>query len=71
MPIWGCRHDNAAVPVPAATTTHRKLPKRVVSALRRRESELDSLLDLPCGSEEAIRGRLLSIVDYLSLLQVK
>jgi hypothetical protein len=39
--------------------------------MRRRENELDSLLDLPCGSEQAIRERILSIVDYLSLLQVK
>jgi hypothetical protein len=42
-----------------------------VSATKRRESELDSLLDLPCGSEEAARDRILSIVDYLSQLQVK
>jgi mono/diheme cytochrome c family protein len=71
MPIWGCRHDNPAVPVPPAAKNHRKPPKRVVSAMRRRENELDSLLDLPCGSEQAIRERILSIVDYLSLLQVK
>ena len=72
MPIWGCRHEFPAVP--ALTTLskkHRKIPKRVVSAMRRRESELDSLLDLPCGSEEAVRDRILSIVDYLSQLQAK
>jgi len=39
--------------------------------MKRRESELDSLLDLPCGSEEAVRDRILAIVDYLSQLQAK
>jgi hypothetical protein len=39
--------------------------------MKRRESELDSLLDLPCGSEEAVRDRILSIVDYLGQLQTK
>ena len=67
MPIWGCRHNNP--PVPAKS--HKKLPKRVVSALKKHETELDSLLDLPCGSEEAIRTRILSIVEYLGLLQAK
>jgi len=72
MPIWGCRHEPPAVPVlPAPSKNHRKIPKRVVSAMKRRESELDTLLDLPCGSEEAVRDRILSIVDYLSQLQVK
>ncbi|MGN6747928.1 MAG: c-type cytochrome [Xanthobacteraceae bacterium] len=72
MPIWGCRHETLAVPVPTAPSKHhRKIPKRVVSALQRRENELDSLLDLPCGSEQAVRERILSIVDYLSKLQAK
>jgi len=72
MPIWGCRHKPPAVPAPPTLSkNHRKIPKRVVSAMKRRESELDSLLDLPCGSEEAVRDRILSIVDYLNQLQVK
>ena len=72
MPIWGCRHQPPAVPAPAASSkNHRKIPKRVVSAMKGRESELDSLLDLPCGSEEAVRDRILSIVDYLGQLQAK
>lgn len=72
MPIWGCRHQTPAVSLPpAASKHHRKIPKRVVSALQRRESELDSLLDLPCGSEEAVRERILSVVDYLGRLQAK
>lgn len=51
MPIWGCRHDPPAVPAPPALSKHqRKIPKRVVSAMKRRETELDSLLDLPCGA---------------------
>jgi hypothetical protein len=47
---------------------HRKIPKRVVSAMKGREDELDSL---SCDSEEAVRDRILSIVDYLSELKVK
>ncbi len=39
--------------------------------MKRRENELDSLLDLPCGSEEEVRERILSIVDYLNALQAK
>ena len=74
MPIWGCRHQSPAVavpPTPPLSKHHQKIPKRVVSAMKRRESELDSLLDLPCGSEEEVRDRILSIVDYLGQLQVK
>ena len=72
MPIWGCRHEAPAVPaLPPPSNAHRKIPKRVVSAIKRRESELDTLLDLPCGSEEAVRDRILSIVDYLSRQQAK
>jgi mono/diheme cytochrome c family protein len=72
MPIWGCRHEAPAPPAPAALSTHhRKIPKRVISAMKGRESELDSLLNLPCGSEQDVRERILSIVDYLSQLQTK
>jgi mono/diheme cytochrome c family protein len=72
MPIWGCRHEPAAVPAPPTLSKHhRKIPKRVVSAMKGRESELDSLLDLPGGSEESVRERILSIVDYLSRVQAK
>ena len=39
--------------------------------MKRHDTELDSLLDLPCDSEAAIRERLLAIVSYLSLLQEK
>ena len=71
MPIWGCRHQN---PLPAlAPTTKRKqkIPKRILSQMKPHENELDSLLDLPCDSEAAIRERLLAIVSYLSLVQEK
>ncbi len=71
MPIWGCRHQASALPMPAAAGKHHKLPKRIVSAMRRREDELDSLLDLRCGSEDAVRERILSIVEYLNQLQAK
>lgn len=39
--------------------------------MQKRENELDSLLDLPCGSEDAVRERILSVVEYLSRLQAK
>ena len=71
MPIWGCRHNSPPVQVPVTAKPHQKLPKRVVSALKKHETEFDSLLDLPCGSEEAVRSRILSIVEYLGLLQAK
>ena len=71
MPIWGCRHQAPALPPPPAAGKHRKLPKRIVSAMKRHEDELDSLLDLPCGSEDAVRERILSIVEYLNQLQAK
>lgn len=71
MPIWGCRHQSATIPMPPVASKHRKLPKRVVSAMQRRDDELDSLLDLPCGSEDVVHERILSIVEYLSRLQAK
>jgi len=48
-----------------------EIPKRIISQMKRHDTELDSLLDLPCDSEAAIRERLLAIVSYLSLLQEK
>ncbi len=71
MPIWGCRHVAPVLPPPPAAAKHRKLPKRIVTAMKPHEDELDSLLDLPCGSEDAVRERILSIVEYLNELQAK
>jgi cytochrome c len=71
MPIWGCRHQTSLPDLPATTKRKQKIPKRIVSQMKRPESELDSLLDLPCDSEAAIRERLLAIVSYLSLVQEK
>ncbi len=70
MPIWGCRHQT---PLPTLPTTRRKkkIPKRIISQMKPHEDELNSLLDLPCDSEAAIRERLLAIVSYLSLVQQK
>jgi hypothetical protein len=71
MPIWGCRHQSS-LPALSATTKHKqKIPKRILSQMKPHENELDSLLDLPCDSEAAIRERLLAIVSYLSLVQEK
>ena len=71
MPIWGCRHQTALPILPATTKRKQKIPKRILSQMNRHENELDSLLDLPCDSEAAIRERLLAIVSYLSLVQEK
>jgi mono/diheme cytochrome c family protein len=72
MPIWGCRHEALALPAPPPPSKHHhKIPKRIISAMQKRENELDSLLDLPCGSEDAVRERILSVVEYLSRLQAK
>jgi hypothetical protein len=72
MPIWGCRHQNPPPPALPPTTKHnQKIPKRLLSQMKPHDSALDSLLDLPCDSEEAIRERILSIVSYLSLIQAR
>ena len=71
MPIWGCRHQTAPPNLPATTKRKKKIPKRILSQMKRHENDLDSLLDLPCDSEAAIRERLLAIVSYLSLVQEK
>jgi hypothetical protein len=72
MPIWGCRHQGSPPPkLPTITKRNQKIPKRLLSQLKSHDSELDSLLDLPCDSEADIKERILSIVSYLSLIQVK
>jgi hypothetical protein len=71
MPIWGCRHQTPLPTLPATTKSKQKIPKRILSQMKPHENELDSLLDLPCASEEATRERLLAIVSYLSLVQEK
>ncbi len=71
MPIWGCRHQTPLPNLPATTKHKQKIPKRILSEMKPHENELDSLLDLPCDSEAAIRERLLAIVSYLSLVQEK
>ena len=71
MPIWGCRHQTTLPDLPATTKRKHKIPKRILSQMNRHENELDSLLDLPCDSEAAIKERLLAIVSYLSLVQEK
>ena len=55
MPIWGCRQAPSA-----------KRPSRASKV-----KELDSLLDLSCDSESAIRERIESIVDYLGRIQAR
>jgi len=71
MPIWGCRHQITPPTLPTTTKRKQKIPKRILSQMKPHENELDSLLDLPCDSEAAIRERLLAIVSYLSLVQEK
>lgn len=55
MPIWGCRQGT-----PAVRTTKANRP-----------TELQSLLDLACDSEAAIRGRIESIVEYLQTIHAR
>jgi hypothetical protein len=71
MPIWGCRHQTPLPTLPATTKRKHKIPKRILSQMKGHKDELDSLLDLRCDSEAAIRERLLAIVSYLSLIQEK
>jgi hypothetical protein len=71
MPIWGFRHQTPPATLPTNTKRKRKIPKRILTQMKPHENELDSLLDLPCDSEAAIRERLLAIVSYLSLVQEK
>jgi cytochrome c553 len=71
MPIWGCRHQTPLPTLPATTKRKQKIPKRIISQMKPHEDDFNSLLDLPCDSEAAIRERLLAIVSYLSLVQQK
>jgi mono/diheme cytochrome c family protein len=72
MPVWGCRHQDSPPPrLPTISKRAQKIPKRLLSQLKPHETELDSLLDMPCDSEADIKERILSIVSYLSLIQAK
>jgi hypothetical protein len=72
MPIWGCRHQEPPLPkLPPITKRNQKIPKRLLSQLKPHDTELDSLLDMPCDSEADIKERILSIVSYLCLIQAK
>lgn len=73
MPIWGCRH-------PAPAQIRRRLPKHSrphaqvhpPAAERSTDSTTwQSLIDLSCDSDQATRERILSIVGYLSRIQVQ
>lgn len=55
MPIWGCRQGP---PPGRQRNTYQPKP-------------IDSLLDMPCDSEEATRKRILEIVEYLRRIQEK
>jgi hypothetical protein len=65
MPIWGCRHESPHVPLRRAHGKKAMLRNKV------RAPTVESLLDLPCDSESAIKARILSIVDYLGHIQQK
>ena len=72
MPIWGCRHQSSRPPkLPTIAKRNQKIPKRLLSQLKSHDTELNSLLDLPCDPEADIKERILSIVSYLSLIQAK
>jgi hypothetical protein len=65
MPIWGCRHESQHGPLRGPHGKKAMLRKKVHAP------SFESLLDLPCGSDSAIKARILSIVDYLSHIQQK
>lgn len=65
MPIWGCRHEGPHVP-PRSSHGKRVVPRKKLHA-----PSLESLLDLPCDSDSAIKARIQSIVEYLSHIQQK
>jgi mono/diheme cytochrome c family protein len=70
MPIWGCRQADAPTE-PAVSASEKRYGARLTARKKQRESDLESLLDLPCDSEAAIRRRIMSIVDYLGQIQEK
>ena len=55
MPIWGCRQGPPPSPQRRA---HEAQP-------------IDSLLDLPCDSEQVTQSRIRDIVEFLSRIQEK
>ena len=55
MPIWGCRQGP-----PPGSQRKANEPKPI-----------DSLLDLPCDSEQVIQSRIQDIVEYLGRIQQK
>lgn len=65
MPIWGCRHET---PHAALRSSHGKRAKR---RKKLRAPTVESLLDLPCDSDAAIKARIQSIVEYLGHIQQK
>jgi hypothetical protein len=65
MPIWGCRHEGPHVP-PRSSHGKRVVPRKKLHA-----PSLESLLDLPCDSDSAIKARIQSIAEYLSHIQQK
>lgn len=58
MPIWGCRYRSEPVP--------RWKRKRFRGY---QQKPLESLLNLTCDSEEVIRARIQSVVEYLETIQ--
>jgi hypothetical protein len=59
MPIWGCRHRSSLM---SKTKNKRKVYKL---------DPYESHLDLSCDSEEIIRNRVLSVIEYLRRIQEK
>ncbi len=65
MPIWGCRHKTPHVPLGISHGKKVK-PRKKLHA-----PTVESLLDLPCDSDVAIKARIQSIVEYLGHIQQK
>ncbi len=65
MPIWGCRHKTPHVPLRSSHDKKAKLRKKLHAPT------VESLLDLPCDADVAIKARIRSIVEYLRHIQQK
>jgi len=73
MPIWGCRHQEPALVKRRVPKHYRPSTPLAPPVVKKGDdtSTWQSLLDLPCDSEQAIEGRILSIVGYLSRIQAR
>jgi mono/diheme cytochrome c family protein len=84
MPIWGCRQEASGAGAKKrgkiAEIWNKMKEDRQIKAKKKRKKNKskrirderpDAFLDLPCDSEDAIKVRIQSVVDYLATIQMK